>query len=170
MALLGHSRAWNCSGRNARSAFGAGALNIQIRFWQCPLTADRSYHQHGDDSCLDPNETPLIEAALISESTIWMPPSLATISAVTAVERSGAASVGVTKLAAKGSGCGAEGVRPSHGEKGNGQHGKGFGAEAITYWPAGEAAEEGEGDHDPGSKPGRGWDADRRRMGNERHP
>ena len=37
----------------------------------------------------------------------------------------------------KGNGCSAEGVSPSHREEGNGQHGKGFGAEAITYWPAG---------------------------------
>jgi hypothetical protein len=36
--------------------------------------------------------------------------------------------------------------------------GKGFGAKTITYWTAGEAAEEGEGDQDAGSKPGRGRD------------
>src|SRR6266850_1612840 len=69
----------------------------------------------------------------------------------------------------KGRGRGAEGVSPSHREEGDGHHGKGFGAEPITYWPAGEAAEEAEGDQDAGSKPGRGRDADRRRVGNERH-
>src|SRR6266404_6469224 len=61
----------------------------------------------------------------------------------------------------KGGGRGAEGVSPGHREEGNGQHGEGFGAEAIAYWPAGEAAEEGEGDQDAGSKPGRGREADR---------
>src|SRR5258707_9259855 len=69
----------------------------------------------------------------------------------------------------KGYGCGAEGVGPSHRKEGNGELGKGFGAKAITYWTAGEAAEEGEGDQDAGSKPGRGSDADRGRMGSERH-
>ena len=46
----------------------------------------------------------------------------------------------------KGCGRGAEGVSPSHREEGDGHHGKGFGAEPITYWPAGEATEEGKGD------------------------
>jgi len=69
----------------------------------------------------------------------------------------------------KGNGCGAESVGPSHREQGNGQHGKGVGAKTITYWTASEAAEEGEGDKDAGSKPGRGRDADGRRMGSERH-
>src|SRR5215467_10893504 len=58
----------------------------------------------------------------------------------------------------KGNGRGAEGVGPGHREQGNGQHGKRLGAKAITYWTAGEAAEEGEGDQDTGSKPGRGGD------------
>ncbi len=43
----------------------------------------------------------------------------------------------------KGYGRGAEGVGPSHRKEGNGELGKGFGAKAITYWTAGEAAEEG---------------------------
>ena len=72
--------------------------------------------------------------------------------------------------AGKGNGRGAEGVGPSHCEQGNGQHGKGFGAKTITYWAAGEAAEKGERDQDAGGKPGRGRDADRRRMRSERHP
>ena len=55
----------------------------------------------------------------------------------------------------KGNGRAAEGVGPSHREQGNGQHGKGFGAKTITYRTAGEAAKEGEGDQDAGSKPGR---------------
>ena len=46
----------------------------------------------------------------------------------------------------KCNGRGAEGVSPSHRQQGNGQHCKGFGAETIPYWAAGEAAEEGEGD------------------------
>ena len=46
-------------------------------------------------SRFDPKETPAVEAALISESAIWMSASLATIPAFTAVERSGTASVGV---------------------------------------------------------------------------
>ena len=46
---------------------------------------------------------------------------------------------------------------------------KGFGAKTITYRTAGEAAEEGEGDQDAGSKPRRGRDADRCRMGSECH-
>jgi hypothetical protein len=41
--------------------------------------------------------------------------------------------------------------------------------DAITYWAAGEATEEGKGDQDAGGKPGRGRDADRRRMRSERH-
>src|SRR5258708_33550580 len=53
----------------------------------------------------------------------------------------------------KGSGGGAQGVSPSDREEGNGQPGEGFGAKAITDWPAGEAAEKGEGDQDAGSKP-----------------
>src|SRR6266481_5327876 len=69
----------------------------------------------------------------------------------------------------KGYGRGAEGVGPSHRKEGNGELGKGFGAKAITYWTAGEATEKGEGDQDAGSKPGRGRDADRGRMGSERH-
>src|SRR5258707_7532991 len=69
----------------------------------------------------------------------------------------------------KGYGRGAEGVGSSHRKEGNGELGKGFGAKTITYWTAGEATEEGEGDQDAGSKPGRGSDADRGRMGSERH-
>jgi hypothetical protein len=46
------------------------------------------------DDGVDPNETPAVEAALISESAIWVPASLATIPVFTVVERSGA-SVGV---------------------------------------------------------------------------
>jgi hypothetical protein len=46
----------------------------------------------------------------------------------------------------KGHGRGAESVGPSYREQDNGQHGKGFSAEAITYWAAGDTAEEGEGD------------------------
>jgi len=52
----------------------------------------------------------------------------------------------------KGYGRGAEGVGPSHRKEGNGELGKGFGANAITYWTAGEATEKGEGDQDAGSK------------------
>src|SRR5258708_39418956 len=66
-------------------------------------------------------------------------------------------------------GRGAKSVGPSHREQGNRKQGKGFGAKTITYGTAGEAAEEGEGDQDPGSKPGRRRNADRRRMGSERH-
>ena len=69
----------------------------------------------------------------------------------------------------KGKGRGTEGVGPSHREHRNREQGKGFGAKTITYRPAGETAEEGERDQDAGSKPGRGRDADRRRMGSERH-
>src|SRR5262249_33220742 len=65
---------------------------------------------------------------------------------------------------------GAKGVGPSHRENGNGQQGKGFSAKTITYPAAGEAAKEGEREQDAGSKPGRGRDADRRRMGSERDP
>jgi hypothetical protein len=32
VALLGHSRAWNCSAINARSAVGVGSLKIEMRF------------------------------------------------------------------------------------------------------------------------------------------
>ena len=67
-------------------------------------------------------------------------------------------------------GRGAKGVDPSHRENGKGQQGKGFSAKTITYRSAGEAAQEGEGEQDAGCKPGRGRDADRRRMGSERHP
>src|SRR5690348_2987196 len=66
-------------------------------------------------------------------------------------------------------GRGAEGVGPSRCEQGNGELGEGFGSKTITYWTAGEAAEEGEGDQGGGSKPGWGRDADRHRMGGERH-
>ena len=69
----------------------------------------------------------------------------------------------------KGSGSGAEGVGSSHREEGNCQHGKGFGAKTITNWTARKAAEEGEGDQDGGSKPGRSRDTDGRRMRSERH-
>src|ERR1700730_8946883 len=69
----------------------------------------------------------------------------------------------------KGYGRGAEGVGPSHRKEGNSELGKGFGAKAVTYWTGGEAAEEGEGNQAAGSKPGRGSDADRGRMGSERH-
>jgi hypothetical protein len=55
----------------------------------------------------------------------------------------------------KGYGRGAEGIGPSHCEEGNGQLGKGFCAKTITYWAAGEAAEEGEGDQDARSNPGK---------------
>src|SRR5260370_35094662 len=55
----------------------------------------------------------------------------------------------------KRKGRGAKSVGPSHREQGNREQGKGFGAKTITYGTAGEAAEEGEGDQDPGSKPGR---------------
>ena len=70
----------------------------------------------------------------------------------------------------EGNGRGAEGVGPRHREEGDGQHGKGFGAETVTYWTAGEPTKEGEGDQDASSKPGRGGNADRCRMGGERHP
>ena len=73
-------------------------------------------------------------------------------------------------LCGKGNGRGAECVGPSYREQSDGQHGKSFGAEPVTYWTTGEAAEEGEGDQDTGGKPGRGRDANRRRMGSERHP
>ena len=56
-------------------------------------------------------------------------------------------------------GRGAEGVGTSHRKERNCEQGKGFGAKTITYRTAGEAAEEGEGDQDTGSKPGRGRDA-----------
>ena len=69
----------------------------------------------------------------------------------------------------EGKGRSAEGVGPSHRQQGNGQQGKGFGAKTVTYRTAGEAAEKGERDQDAGGKPGRGRDADRRRMGSERH-
>src|SRR5262249_56540157 len=68
----------------------------------------------------------------------------------------------------KSNGRGTKGVGPSHRENGNGQQGKGFSAKTITYRSAGEAAQEGEREQDAGSKPGRGRDADRRRMGSER--
>jgi hypothetical protein len=61
-----------------------------------------------------------------------------------------------------------EGIKPGYREQGGGQHGKGFGAEAVTERPADEAAEESEGDQDAGGKPGRGRDADRQKMGDER--
>lgn len=70
----------------------------------------------------------------------------------------------------KCNGRGAEGVNSSHRQQGNGQPCKGFGAEMITYWAAGEAAKEGEGDQDAGNNPGRRGDADRCRMGGECHP
>ena len=69
----------------------------------------------------------------------------------------------------KCSGRGAQGVGSSHREQGNGQHGKGFGAKTITNWTARKAAEEGEGDQDGGSKPGRSRDTDGRRMRSEGH-
>ena len=70
----------------------------------------------------------------------------------------------------KRKGRGAKSVGPRHREQGHREQGKGFGAKTITYGTAGQAAEEGEGDQDPGSKPGRRRNADRRRMGSERHP
>ena len=76
----------------------------------------------------------------------------------------------LSSLGGKGYGRGAERVGPSHREQGNGQSGKGFGTETITYRTAGEAAEEGKGEQDARSKPGRSRDTDRRRMGSERHP
>ena len=72
--------------------------------------------------------------------------------------------------AGQGNGRDTQGVGPSHCKQGNGQYGKGFGAKTITHRTASKAAEEGERDQDAGSKPGRGKDADRRRMGSERHP
>src|SRR6516162_11756928 len=69
----------------------------------------------------------------------------------------------------KGKKGGAESVGASHRKERNREQGKGFGAKTITYWTAGEAAEEGERNQDAGSKPGRGRDADRRLMGSERH-
>ena len=87
-----------------------------------------------------------------------MPPAKAGARAkpVAWVARTLAEPRGLTSLGGgKGSGRGAEGVSAGHREEGNGQRGKGFGAEAITYWPAGEAAEEGKGDQDAGSNPGR---------------
>src|SRR5258707_4919079 len=70
----------------------------------------------------------------------------------------------------KPKGRGAKSVGPSHREQGNREQGKGSGAKTITYGTAGEAAEEAEGDQDPGGKPGRRRNANRHRMGTERHP
>src|SRR6516162_6932570 len=69
----------------------------------------------------------------------------------------------------KRNGRGAEGIGPVHREQANGDHGKGFGAKTIPYRTAGDSTEEGEGDQDTGGKPGRGRNADRRRMESERH-
>src|SRR5215469_3526766 len=69
----------------------------------------------------------------------------------------------------KGKKGGAESVGTSNRKERNREQGKGFGAKTITYWTAGQAAEEGERNQDAGSKPGRGRDADRRLMGSERH-
>ena len=70
----------------------------------------------------------------------------------------------------KGKGRGAEGVGPGHREQGDGQHGKSFGAETVTYWTAGEPTKKGEGEQNASGKPGRGRDADRHHVGSERHP
>ena len=64
-----------------------------------------------------------------------------------------------TSLGGKGNGGGTEGIGPSHRQQCNGQHGKGFGAKAVTYRATGETAEKGEGEQNASGKPGRGRDA-----------